>query len=87
MKKIIVALLATGLMVGCSTAPEKSAVVDKKVAVKNLNNNDLYVVYHDGRMNVFYDADLYKEFLSVGETAYRKTFIGAGPKGETIMYS
>ena len=96
MKKLLVALSVAGLMTGCSTAPEsKSAqaemkveanAVEKMVAVPSLNNEDLYVVYHDGRMNVFYDADLYKEFLQVGETAYRKTLIGAGPKGETLMY-
>ena len=91
MKKILVALLATGMMAGCTATPEKMAAVEKKVVdvkaeAPALNNEDLYVVYHEGRMNVFYDAKLYKQFLSVGETAYRKTFIGAGPKGETIMY-
>jgi len=91
MKKILVAIIATGLMAGCTAAPEKTAavkapVVEKAVEAVSLNNEDMYIVYHDGRMNVFYDAKLYKEFMSVGETAYRKTFIGAGPKGETIMY-
>lgn len=97
MKKILVALFATGVMVGCTAAPEKLAVVEQKTAVEKkvaevktetaaLNNEDLFVVYHDGRMNVFYDAKLYKGFMEVGETAYRKTFIGSGPKGETIMY-
>ncbi|MEA3404411.1 MAG: hypothetical protein U9R28_01580 [Pseudomonadota bacterium] len=94
MKKILVAMLASGLMVGCSATPEKTATVEVKAVekkvevaeVKALNNEDLYVVYHDGRMNVFYDAKLYKGFMEVGETAYRKTFIGSGPKGETVMY-
>ena len=96
MKKVFVAMMATGLMAGCSAMPEKTAAVEQVVVEKvamaipmeavSLNNEDMFVVYHDGRMNVFYDAKLYKEFLQVGETAYRKTFIGAGPKGETIMY-
>ena len=87
MKKLLVALSVAGLMVGCSTAPEnKSSQVENTAVAPSLNNEDLFIVYHDGRMNIFYDAGLYKEFLQLGETAYRKTFIGAGPKGETLMY-
>lgn len=92
MKKLLVALSVAGLMTGCSTAPESKStqveakVVEKTAAMPSLNNEDLFVVYQDGRMNVFYDADLYKDFLQLGETSFRKTFIGAGPKGETLMY-
>ena len=91
MKKILVAIMATGLMAGCTAVAEKKTaveapVMEKTTEVASLNNEDMYIVYHDGRMNVFYDAKLYKGFMGVGETAYRKTFIGAGPKGETIMY-
>lgn len=95
MKKILLAMMATAVMTGCSATAEKPATEKKAAEAKApaakaeavaLNNEDLYVVYHEGRMNVFYDADLYKGFMQVGETAYRKTFIGAGPKGETIMY-
>ncbi len=92
MKKLLVALAVSGLMTGCSTAPESNSaqvetkVVEKMAVAPSLNNEDLFVVYHDGRMNIFYDAGLYKQFLQVGESAYRKTLIGAGPKGETLMY-
>lgn len=86
MKKMLIALLAAGVMSGCSTVEEKPAPKAEAAAVQSLNNEDLYVVYHDGRLNVFYDADLYMEFMQVGETAFRKTFIGAGPKGETLVY-
>lgn len=47
---------------------------------------EIYEVHHDGRMHVFYDHKLYKEFLSLGETPFRLTRIGAGPKGETIVF-
>jgi hypothetical protein len=47
---------------------------------------EIYEVHHDGRINVFYDRDLYKEFLSVGETPFRLTRIGAGPNGETLVF-
>lgn len=43
-------------------------------------------VVKEGRVYVFSDwADL-KTFLKVGEAPYRYTNIGAGPKGETIVF-
>ncbi len=43
-------------------------------------------VVKEGRIYVFSEwADL-KSFLNVGEAPYRFTEIGAGPKGETIVY-
>lgn len=86
MKKLLVALLATGVMAGCSANQEKVADTKVQEVSQTLNNDDLYVVYHDSRINVFYDAAVYKEFLELGETSYRKTFIGAGPNGETIVH-
>lgn len=97
MKKLWIALLAAGVVSGCSNVAEKpvaekadaaqvNAPVTNETAVAALDSSDLYVVFADGRMNVFYDADVYKEFVEMGEVAYRRTFIGAGPKGETLMY-
>ena len=51
-----------------------------------LNNQDLYEVDHDGRHYVFDDFAVYQEFLSVGETSYRKVFIGEGPKGKSLVF-
>lgn len=48
--------------------------------------SEIYEVHEDGRIYAFYDQKLYKEFLSVGETAYRLTQIGAGPNGETMVF-
>lgn len=50
------------------------------------NNIEIYEVHEDGRIHVFYDRALYKEFLSLGETAYRLTRIGEGPNGETLVF-
>jgi hypothetical protein len=47
---------------------------------------EIYEVHHDGRINIFYDRKLYQEFLVLGETSFRLTHIGAGPKGETVVY-
>lgn len=50
------------------------------------NVNDYYQVHQDRRIYVFDDAATFKEFLSSGETPYRLTRIGAGPKGETLVF-
>jgi len=47
---------------------------------------EIYEVHEDGRIHVFYDRALYKEFLSLGETPYRLTRIGEGPNGETLVF-
>lgn len=88
MKKLFIAMMAAGFLSACSTAPEKGSDKAEAVAAEatKVNNDDLYVAFYDGRMNVFYDGELYKKFLQHGETAYRRTFIGAGPNGESIVY-
>ena len=65
------------------------AKTEKKVeAVKAESKyNDLYVSYRDGRAYIFYDQKGYFDFLSLGETPFQFSQIGAGPKGETLVYS
>ena len=55
-------------------------------AKPQLNNDDYYEVHHEGRIYAFDDAGVYKSFLQVGETAYRKVRIGEGPHGETVVF-
>jgi len=50
------------------------------------NVNDYYQVYKEGRIYIFDDYKTYQSFNQVGETAYRLTRIGEGPKGETIVF-
>lgn len=45
-----------------------------------------FEVYQDNRIYVFYDSKTYKEFLTLGETAFRITRIGAGPGGRTLVF-
>ncbi len=59
---------------------------NEPVAAADLNNEDLYEVHHEGRIHVFDDQATYQQFLEVGETSFRQTFIGAGPKGETLVF-
>lgn len=87
-KRFIPALvLAAGLSVlmsGCaSDGMNKEAPQDKAMSQ---NNDDYYEVYHEGRLYVFDDAATYLSFLDVGETAFRKVRIGAGPHGETVVF-
>ena len=43
-------------------------------------------VIKDGRIHVFSEWIDLKSFLKVGEAPFRFTAIGAGPKGETVVY-
>jgi len=49
--------------------------------------DDLYEVHKDGRAYIFYDQAGYLDFLALGETPYMISRIGAGPKGETQVFS
>ncbi len=84
MRRIKISAVAMGsallLLQGCS----QQAV--KPEAAQSLNNEDYYEVEHEGRLYVFDDVATYKSFLDVGETAYRKVRIGAGPNGETVVF-
>lgn len=43
-------------------------------------------VHEDRRIHIFYDKHTYDEFQQLGETSFRLTRIGAGPKGETLVF-
>lgn len=48
---------------------------------------EFYEVFHDnGRIYRFDDYKTYHAFLASGEVAYVLTQIGAGPKGETVVW-
>ena len=69
-----------------SLAACASNTTSMSTAADNSKAMEIYEVHHDGRINVFYDRKLYKEYLSLGETPYRLTRIGAGPKGRTLVF-
>lgn len=97
MKLIKCSLLITTLAVvsGCQTSTVKESHAEIKAEtlsqmdmVKNEQKNDqLFEVHKDGRIYVFYDFSAYKDFIKLGHTPYVLTKIGAGPKGETLVYS
>ena len=75
-KKISFALSALSLVVASHAA----------VAEPHYNVDDYYQVSKEGRIYIFDDYKTYASFNQLGETAYRLTRIGAGPKGETIVF-
>lgn len=95
--KILFALICSlGMIVGCIPVVEevfddgpstsKSAKA-KNTAPTSLNNDDYFEAHHeDGRIYVFDDGHTYKDFLQFGETPYRRTRIGAGPQGQTVVF-
>lgn len=85
---LTVAALGTGLfLTGCASSGDTTSSTSSKTATaKQLNNDDYYEVHHEGRVYVFDDAETYLSFLSVGETAYRKVYIGEGPHGQTLVF-
>jgi len=95
MKKLIIALSVASLASGCATSPVGGSKAAQEPVAKTakvadaiaLNNDDLYVAYVDGRENIFYDLHEYKSFLEVGESTFRKTYIGAGTNGMTRSYA
>ena len=75
-------------MAGCANMLEETEPKTGKQISKSLKRADLtiYEVHHDGRIHVFYDKKVFKEFMSLGETSFRLTRIGAGPHSETMVF-
>ena len=84
----ILAASLTLALAACANNETKTSnqATQQETMVKNLNNDDLYEVHAEGRLYVFDDKATYQEFLTVGETSYRQTFIGTGPHGQTVVF-
>ena len=86
------AFISALLVSGCETMTfddqqtKTKKVEDVAVAPMLYNVDDYYEVEHEGRNYIFDDKKTYLSFLSVGETPYRLTRIGAGKNGETIVF-
>ncbi|WP_372599267.1 hypothetical protein [Amphritea sp.] len=85
LKKAAVAAAIAGVTLSL-TACQSNEIKQEMVKAPELNNQDLYEVDHDGRHYVFDDFAVYQDFLKVGETSFRKVFIGAGPHGESLVF-
>lgn len=88
-KKAAMAAAVAGItlsLTACQSNEAKTEMAAAPAPAVELNNQDLYEVDHEGRHYVFDDFATYQEFLTVGETSYRKVFIGGGPHGETLVH-
>ncbi len=94
---VFAALVALGL-VGCGSTAEKSAKEEKQEVMASKAEKAggkalaeamtaLYEVHKDGRIYIFYDQELYHDFIKTGHTAYMFSRIGSGPKGETMVFA
>jgi len=87
---ILLCMLSMGLVACSSNISKPNAAivkhVDASVIKPAYNVNDYYQVYQDGRIYAFDDFKVYQDFIQLGETTFRFTRIGAGPKGETVVF-
>lgn len=78
--KSMIILSALAMFSGCATSSKIEASSD------SAGVNEIYEVHKDGRIHVFYDRELYKEFMQVGETPFRLIKIAKGPNRETMVF-
>jgi hypothetical protein len=83
MKTLMVPAAAVAMVATLAACSDKGVKQAREVS---LNNDDFFEVHHDGRLHMFDDAKTYLSYLQLGETTFRLTRIGAGPKGETVVF-
>jgi hypothetical protein len=88
--QLIFALSIAGLMTACGShevkMTEKAGEHTEMAEAKSEAAMEIFEVHHEGRIHVFYDRKLYRDFIALGETPFRLTRIGAGPHGETMVF-
>lgn len=67
-------------------AKPAAAPVAEKTAAAPTAKEFFIILPESGRIHAFGDTKNYLQFLATGEVALTRTQIGAGPKGETIVY-
>jgi hypothetical protein len=67
-------------------AASASAAADKAVTAAPTAKEFFIVLPESGRIHAFGDTKNYLHFLAHGEVTLTRTQVGAGPKGETIVY-
>lgn len=67
-------------------APASAEPEPEQPASNGPNNDDVYLIEHEGRLYVFDDEAIYQSFMAHGETAYRLVRVGEGPGGSTLVF-
>ena len=88
MKKLFFALGLAASLSACSTVEKspQTANIEGNTQQVTVTTDHMFEVHDHGRLYVFNDFELYKKFKKTGHTAYMKTYIGEGPKGETLVF-
>lgn len=81
MKKTISSVLAAIAITFALSACANTSQQTSSAGVK-----EIYEVHEDGRINVFYNREMYQDFLKVGETPFRLIKVGKGPNHETMVF-
>jgi len=80
-KKLILAVLATATLAGCSSTPSQFTNAKDEYDAKN----DFYMGFYHNRTYIFDDAKVWSEFVQFGEPTFRNTKIGEAAKGGTLV--
>ncbi|MCE9638460.1 MAG: hypothetical protein K8T90_22395 [Planctomycetes bacterium] len=84
------AVLAAGVLTlslaGCACPGTNPASVDKAGSIVKKDSGYYAVDAHDGRTYVFGDEDTHAAWQKSHAMQYSKSMIGAGPKGETVVF-
>lgn len=87
MEKLMRGILLLSTIMGLGACSSGEQLKAGKTVEKPATEKMVYFeAHHDGRINVFDDTKTYLLFLKLGETTYRLTRIGAGPKGESVVF-
>ena len=84
---VVVVAASAFLSAGCGSCPGTNAAsVDKAGSIVKKDSGYYAVESHDGRTYVFGDEDTHASWRKSHAMQYSKSMIGAGPKGETVVF-
>ena len=84
--KLFFILSALIIITACENYGGSSKSDNTATEAATATTTKFFIVEEDGRLYKFDDEATFRSFQQVGETTFRLTRIGAGPKGETIVY-
>lgn len=85
-KSLALLALALPVFAGCASQRSYYENLWDQEEIALHNHDDIYQIHFEERIYLFDDQATYADFLKNHETPFRLTQIGAGPKGETVVY-